>query len=283
MKTCIFHVVFNKRSIHEAFKLTKEIGYEGVELWGREPHISHEASPERVSEIKQLAEEYGIDIVGISTYEGSFSTKSDQECEESFEKIKKYIGILDQLGAPMLRIACGGPNAFLAQEYHYEKAAYWVQKCADVAKGYDKKIIMEIHNNSLIETADDALRFLNMIDGDNVGVIHDAGNMYITDTDYGYEAIKKLGKKIFHVHVKGEQRVDDESLPVSFKNRTKHGMELFQHTMLEDSAADYTSVFAALKEIGYEGYLSCECFGNKTDVERAAGDYEEMKKLLANI
>ncbi len=283
MKICNFNVIFNRRSIHEALCLSKEIGYDGVELWGMEPHISHEATPERIKEIRLMAEDYGLCITGISTYEGRFSTACDEECLKTVERFEKYMEILANLNAGMIRIACGGPNAFLAEHYHYEKAAYWIKKCADIAKGYGKKIIMEIHNNSLIETADSALELLDMIDRGNVGVIHDAGNMYITDTNYSHESIRKLGKKIFHVHVKGEKRISDKKLPASFENRTKHGIELFQQTLLKDSAVDYLPVFKALKEIGYDGYVSSECFADFPDTERARLDFMEIKKLLSMV
>ena len=60
-------------------------------------------------------------------------------------------------------------------------------------------------------------------------------------------------------------------------------METFQQTLLKDSAVDYLAVFKGLKEIGYEGYLSSECFAALPDVERAKLELIEMKKILSII
>ena len=70
-----------------------------------------------------------------------------------------------------------------------------------------KRIVLEIHNQSLVETTDSALRLLDLIGDDQVGLIHDAGNMYITDTEFGEESVRHLGSRLFHVHIKDERRI----------------------------------------------------------------------------
>lgn len=283
MKISMFTLVFNKRSIQQAMRLSKELGYEAIELWGMEPHISADTTRERAEEIKELAGELDLDLAGIGAYLGSFSTLSDAECENQVEELKKYFTVMDWLGCSLIRVAPGGPNAFLAQDYHYAKAASWMQKCGDLAEEHNVRLAMEIHNGSLIETVEGAERLLAMINRENVGVIHDAGNMYITGTDYGEESVQRLGKKIFHVHVKDELRIDDENLPGSFRNLTANGNELFQQQMLGKGGVDHLPLFKALKKIGYSGYLSTECHAAKPDLYRAEEDLKEIKSLLAQI
>ena len=86
----------------------------------------------------------------------------------------------------MIRISCGGPNAFYQKTTTMKKLLIGYKNVHRLMNMI--KIIMEIHNNSLIETADSALRLLDMIDR-NVGLIHDAGNMYI-DTDYDMKPLR---------------------------------------------------------------------------------------------
>lgn len=284
MKTSIFNVVFNKRSIHQALKYASEIGFDAVELWGKEPHISADVTRERIMEINDLLEKYKLEISALGSYLGRFSTASDAECKVKYEEFKNYIEVLEQLDIDIIRVGPGGPSGFKAQDYHYQKAAFWIQKCADYAGNYGKKIGMEIHGGRIIETTEETLRLLEIIDRKNVGVIHDAGNLFIyTDNDYGYETIKKLGDKIFHVHVKGERFVDDDSLPSAHRTETRYGERIFQQVLLEESVADYRSVFKGLKEIGYDGYVSTECFAPLPDVERAKRDLKMMKKLIAEV
>ncbi len=280
MKTALYTLTLSKRSIHEALRYTRDLGYKGVEIWGKEPHVSCDTTPERAKEIRKLAEDYNLVIAGVASYVGRFSTKSDEECEREYEDLKKYMDVLENLGTDLMRISCGGPSAFLAQDYHYEKAAYWIQKCADFAAQAGKRLAMEIHNVTLVESAEDAIKLLNMIDRDNVGVIHDAGNMYISGNDFGTQSVELLGDKIFHVHVKDIERIEDKNLPASFYNPTKNGTELFRYTLLNEGGTDHQPLFDALKKSGYKGYLSTECGAALPDVERAEYEIKEMNRML---
>ncbi len=283
LKISMFTLIFRNRSIEQAMRLSKGFGYEAIELWGMEPHISANSTQERAEEIRELAEELELEITGIGAYVGGFSSLSDVECESQVEDLKKYFTVMDWLGCDLIRVGPGGPNVFLAQNYHYAKAAHWMQKCGELASEHNVRLAMEIHNASLIETLEGAERLLETINRENVGLIHDAGNMYITGTDYGEESVRRLGDKIFHVHVKDELRIDDESLPGSFSNLTQKGNELFQQQMLGKGGVDHLPLFKALKKIGYSGYLSTECHAAKPDLYRAEKDLKEIQRLLAQI
>ncbi len=280
MKTSIFTLIFANRTIEEAIKLAKEIGYDGVELWGREPHISADTSVERAKEIRRILDYYELEIPSIGSYVGEFSVISDAECNKSIEELEKYLNLMEILRCDLIRVNCGGPNAFLAQDYHYNKALYWMDKCAELAKQYNKKIAMEIHNGGLVENLEAASKFIRSLNKDNVGFIHDAGNMYITDTDYGKKSVNVLGDKIFHVHVKDELRVNDDKLSGAFHNRTIYGDEIFQHRLLGEGAVDHIPLFKGLLEIGYKGFLSCECHAALPDIERASRELREIKNQI---
>ena len=72
--------------------------------------------------------------------------------------------------------------------------------------------------------------------------------MYITAIDYGEKSVESLGDKLFHVYVKDGLRIEDESLPGSFRNLTIKGDELFQQQMLGYGSVDHLPLFRALKK-----------------------------------
>ncbi|WP_129724790.1 sugar phosphate isomerase/epimerase family protein [Xylanivirga thermophila] len=280
MKISLFSLVLKDLPLEEVMKVAREIGYEGIELCGQEPHISTEISIERAKEIRRALDYYELEVPSIGSYIGGFSTKSDIECKKEFEELEKFLDIMPILGCNMLRIAPGGPNAFLATKYHYEKSLYWMAKCADLAKMHNVRIAMEIHNGSLIETVEAAKAYVEQLNRDNVGLIHDAGNMYITDTDYGIESVQKLGEQIYHIHVKDELRVEEDTLPGAFHSRTIYGDEIFQQKFLGTGAVDHVPLFKALLRNGYNGYISIECHVPVLGIERAKREFEEVKNLI---
>lgn len=153
-------------------------------------------------------------------------------------------------------------------------------KCADLAKKYNVRLVMEIHNGSLIETVDAAKAYVEQLNRDNVGLIHDAGNMYITDTDFGKESVDTLGNKIFHVHVKDELRINDDGLPGAFHSQTIYGDEIFQQKFLGEGAVDHIPLLTALLENKYDGYLSIECHAAASGEERAKREFVAINKLI---
>ncbi|NMA85337.1 MAG: sugar phosphate isomerase/epimerase [Epulopiscium sp.] len=280
MKTAIFSLIFKDLPLEEAIPLIKEIGYEGIELWGKAPHFPVDTSVTRAKEIRSLLDEHQLVVPAIGAYLGDFSMASDQECEQALQDVEKYFRIMEIIDCDMLRVGCGGPHAFLAEPYHYEKALHWIKKCGILGKEYGKKVVMEIHNGSLIETIEAAKEFMDKLDCDHVGLIHDAGNMYITDTDYGQESVDLLGDYIFHVHVKDEKRIQDDSLPGAFHNRTIYGDEIFQQSMLGEGAVDHIPLFKALLQRGYDGFLSCESHAPVPPLERAKREWVELTRQI---
>ncbi|MFD0961805.1 sugar phosphate isomerase/epimerase family protein [Paenibacillus chungangensis] len=283
MKFAAFSGVLIEHSIQEAMKLTKQLGLDGIEIAVREPHLSPTTSKARVKEMASLSEDLGLDIPVLASYIGGFSTDSDKGCEQSFQDLQRLLDIAAELKSTMIRVSPGGPNGFMSQAYHYEKAAYWMERCAQAAKGYDIDIVMEIHNGSIVETVEESLRLLSLIPSDNIGMIHDAGNMYITDTDYGRDSVIGLGSRMLHVHVKDELRVNEVGAPGTFLNVTKHGEEKFLQSRMGEGGADHGPLFAAMKETGYNGWVTLECHAPFPAYERLEYDLQFVKKLIASV
>lgn len=279
MKFAAFSGVLMDHSLQEAMRLTKQLGLDGIEIAAREHHLSPKTSTTQLKELRALSEDIQLAIPVIATYTGRFSTISDQEASATFDDFRRLLEAADQLGASMLRVLAGGPNAFLAQEYHYAKAAYWLERCTEEAKSHNKDVLIELHNESLVETADDALTLLQLVNSEQLGFIHDAGNMYIADTDYGRESVMKLGKHLKHVHVKDERRTAVGSEKGAFTNRTRKGIETFVPCRLGEGEADHGPLFEALREAGYNAWVTLECHTPESGYERLQHDYHAVQKL----
>jgi len=280
MKIALFSGALIEYSIQEALQIAHRIGVDGLEIAGSEPHFSPTTSHLRVKEIKRLADDLGLGISAIGGYAGRFSELGDADCNREFEDIRRMLPMAAELGASLFRVQPGGPNGFLAQEYHYQKAAHFINRCAEEAQQYQIRIALEIHNQSIVETTGDCNRLLKHISHDNVGFIHDAANMYITDTDYGRASVLDLGSRLFHVHVKDELRIPEAGAPGTFNNLTRHGQEAFVQCRLGDGAVDHGPLFAALEETGYDGWVTLECFAPFPVEERFQHDFKEVRSWL---
>jgi sugar phosphate isomerase/epimerase len=277
MRLSIFTLILKSFPLPEVIETAKEIGYEAVELMGRDPHLPVETTNKQAKEINSMIKDTGLAVSCLATYTGGYSNKSDIECQQELDQLKRFVELATILDCQLVRHAPGGPREGEAELSHYQRAAEWMQKAADFAASAGVKVVMEIHDGGLIESAYGARKLLDIIDRDNVGVIHDAGNMYISKADFGEESVKVLGEKIFHVHVKDELKVEDLSDPSSFRVRD----EFYCHKLLGQGGADHLPLFKALIARGYDGYLSAECHGAMDPIETAKHEYKAIKELIA--
>ena len=112
-----------------------------------------------------------------------------------------------------------------------------IGKLADYAKERKVKIVVEAINRyevDTLNTLEETLEFLELLKRDNVGILADTFHMNIEEPVME-ESLKKVGKKLFHVHI-------------ADSNRWAPGR----------GHIDFGSIIETLREIGYDGYLSAE-------------------------
>ena len=285
MKISCFTVMQGKLPLNEVIPNVAKAGYDGLELQGL-AHVPPETSDERASEIKSICDKNGIAVMAIAGYHGAYNQKTnDDERNQQLEYVKNHCRIANILGCDILRHSPGGPPSYKATDAEWKSATEWMKKACDIAAEYNVRLAMEIHNGGLVESSDDAMKIIEMTGRDNLGAIHDGSNMYISGVDFGLESFKKLGDRLFHVHIKGEKRIDDEALPNSFWCDTREGRKLFQATLLEDDLAgtDHRIVLRALKEIDYKGYISLECHVFGDDPTIPEKEITSLRKMFAEV
>ncbi|WP_249435972.1 sugar phosphate isomerase/epimerase [Paenibacillus sp. Marseille-Q4541] len=268
--------------LREAMEMTARLGFDGIEIACRSPHLGLDTSLAEVRELGDLAAGHGLHIPALAGYTGHFSTLTDEECEAAMEESRKLFRFAEVLSVPYVRVFPGGPNAFLAEDQHYERAAHYLVRSSKEAAEHGVKLLLEIHNQTLVEDADSALRLLQLVGDAGIGFIHDAGNMYIADVDYGKTSVSKLGSHLSHIHVKDEKRIEQAGAEGSFSNRTRHGMESFMQCRLGEGEVDHRPMLTAVQESGYSGWITLECAAPFPSEERLAYDLAEMKRQLGN-
>ncbi|KZN23448.1 xylose isomerase [Haladaptatus sp. R4] len=288
MKTAVFTKMFGDRRLDDVIDVVSDLDYDAVELMGREPHFGVETSDERAREIADRLDANDLEVACLATYTGKYVGKSEAECEAALDRLTRFLELGEILDCPRVRHGPGGPPSRDADDDAYRTGAKWMRRAADVAADYDVTLLMEIHSNTIIESAADAERLLDAIDRENVGVIHDAGNMYISDVGYGRESVERLGDDLRHVHVKDERRCtgSESERPGRFELETCHGVEAFEPRLLGTGDVNHAPLFGALDEREYDGYVTAECHRPSNDemspTDIARHERVEIERLWAD-
>lgn len=281
MEPSVFTKLFDDRSLNDAIETAAEIGYKGVEIMARSPHLPADTNRERAEEIRELVDCLSVEIPCLATYTGGYARKSEAECKSELEDFERFLELSEPLKVDLLRHGAGRPSVREASDEDFERAAEWLRRAADLADTYDRTIGLEIHSHRLTETVESTVRLLERIDRDNVGVIHDAGNMFIADDEYGRSSVERLGDRLLHVHLKDLARIDDSSRADAFELETKRGGEVFRRELLGDGEVDHGPLFEALADHGYEGYATVESNVGRIDpTEVAKHELAATKELI---
>lgn len=279
MKPAVYTIILGKFPIDKALRMVSDVGARYVELMGEGwagSHIPPTMSLERAAELRRLMDYLGLEAIAISSYVGrpGFSMLGDAEAVKEYEDYLRYLRLLDVLGAKAIRVLPGGPSPREAEERHWEQSVRWVRMCADANPKV--RVLLEMHHNTLIEDTQSALRYLSLVDRENVGLIYDPSNLFIAklrrpEIDYGAPMIRALRDKIFHVHAKNVRRTG--------------GGRGFELTYLDEGEVDFRRLLEELGEQGYDGHVSIEYHVLEREKQPAIlrRDYRVLLEMLRSI
>jgi D-psicose/D-tagatose/L-ribulose 3-epimerase len=126
----------------------------------------------------------------------------------------------------------------------WESSAECLKEVAQYAKPLGVTVGLEPVNRYetyLINTCEQAIQLIDMIDEDNMRIHLDTYHMNIEEKSF-YEATKLAGDKLIHYHL----CENDRGIPGT-------------------GLVDWDSIFKALSEMNYQGYAALESFVDKTD------------------
>ncbi|MCD6442758.1 MAG: sugar phosphate isomerase/epimerase [Thermotogae bacterium] len=244
-----------KRSIEKLHAL----GFDGVEIAIRDP------SKVNVGEIRSIIEKRNMDLVAIGTgqiylQEGlNFLTEDEDLRIRTIERLKKHVDLAENFGAYVIIGLVRGHRKGIPKDRALELLLDGIGKLADYAREKKVKIVVEAINRyevDTLNTLEETLKFLELLKRDNVGILADTFHMNIEEPVME-ESLKKVGKKLFHVHI-------------ADSNRWAPGR----------GHIDFRSIIGTLREMGYDGYLSAEILPLPDPDTSAKETMEYMRQFI---
>ena len=249
--------------IYDHLPLIEELGYDAIEL-----HVGNPATLDRKELRKQLdAHHLTISMIGTGLAfgeEGLSWVDPDPEIRrKAIQRIKDHVDFGSEYGAQLaiglIRGKTLSKDPAIAKE-QVQMILDASRECARYAEGTGVILAIEPINRYEVEfvlNVDEAIEFTKQVDSPAAGILVDTFHMNIEDASI-VDSIKRAGKYITHVHL-------------ADSNRWAPG---YGHL-------DVPSVLKALKEIGYERYISFEVLPMPTPVEAAKQGITYVKGLLA--
>lgn len=262
-------------------KKAKELGFDAIEFTNLEPHDGSSVT-EYAKRIKQEADACGLEI-------SCYSVGADmlgEDIDTVVKKLKEQVDIAEILGAGIMRhdTAFVFPNGTRKYQGFKNVLPLFADACRQVTEyAAGKGIKTCVENHGFFSQDSDRIESLvNTVAHENFGLLVDTGNFLCVDEN-PITAVGRCAPYAFNVHIK-----DFIVKPCTgfapgegfFKSR---GGTYLCGTVLGHGAVPLVQCVSALKNAGYDGFLTLE-FEGKEEIEyalRAGADY--IKRLANDI
>ncbi|MHB0876953.1 MAG: sugar phosphate isomerase/epimerase family protein [Anaerolineae bacterium] len=285
MKYAVFTVMLPEWTPEEAAPRLAAAGYEGVEWRVFQPAtqaidavpsagrywsanrctIDVNSLPDAAGAVRDMTRAAGLEMPALGTY---------VSCE-NLEAVRRVMQAARIMGAPTLRV--GTPRYDGSENYNsvFGRAVEQYGAVATAAAEFGVRATIEVHMNTLTPSPSLAYRLAAEFDPKHVGVILDAGNMVYEGFENYDMAVDLLGPYLAHVHVKNAawQRVGEENGTAKW---------VCDAAEMWEGIANFRAVLAALKRIGYDGWLSFEDFSQRlATADKLGRNIEYIRRLEA--
>lgn len=278
MKLAIYSVTYSglwyngpALSIEEVIERAARFGYEGIEIDGKRPHgFPLDWDHNKRKEIRSFAERKGIEIVAISA-NNNFASPIPEEREAQITLVVELIKLAKDLGAKLVRVFAAWPGVTLGEdgratydlarsEWYRLPSSYlqrwkWVRQCMEEVVKFAEKanITLVLQNHKpLIQDYQDMLAMVKEVKSEYLKCCLDAPLLDDQSDAAVARAVQETGDLLFHSHFGGEFVRTATGDIVQKVGGSKWGETSYLKYI------NYEAFLRALKEIGYNGYLSYE-------------------------
>ncbi|WP_158861711.1 sugar phosphate isomerase/epimerase family protein [Leifsonia sp. AG29] len=269
MKFSVFTASTPEWTPEQAVRILAQQGWEGVEwrivdqqpadepgFWsGNRATWPLSGLEGALAEIAAVTRSAGLEISGIGGY---------VRCDDH-ENVDRMLAATAALGARQVRVLMPRTDE---GEYRdlFAAARRDLERVSATASSLGVKALVELHHETITSSASAAFRLVEGLDPATVGVIHDLGNLVIEGWERTLSAFELLGPYLAHVHVKNVAWVPG--------GPEADGTVRWRHEWapLREGVGDLDEYFRALREFGYDGWVTSEDFSTVLPLEERTRD-----------
>lgn len=217
----VMSVQFIQYSFRYYLESMKKCGINGIDFWGAEPHYYNhgdEKSKERLIEIKDLIDEYGMHVVVYTpetlAYPYSYSHPDDIVRDKTVEYMMRAIDDAKVLNCNQVFLNSGCGLRDLDREESFERLINSVKRIAMYAESQGVTLLLEQlqpYESNLVISLPDVKRVVDTVNSDALKVCVDVVAMEVANetlTDYfemlGKEKISLIHFSDAHHYILGE-------------------------------------------------------------------------------
>ena len=237
MKLGANSVLFGGHSMETAFRGISMAGYDGIELSaidGMSEHLVLDRWQELVPEIRDLSEEYGLDLLAM------------EQPQRDPDVMKRACLAASALGIPVVNTGPGGTSG---DEESLQESIKSLAEMAKIGEAHGVTVCVKAHVGASIYNTPTTLRVMAEIDSPAFGIDMDPSHIHRAGENPA-EAIAAVMSRVKHVHIRDCKGM--QSGPGKPEDQANGRGDI-----------DLLGFVRVLHEHGYDGALNLEVIGAK--------------------
>ena len=247
--------------VSEWIQLARRLEVEGLEWYAGFIEMADESN---WTQFRSEVEDIGK-VIPMLCCSPDFTNPDTAAREKEIEKQKRFIDMAKTLGASYCRVLSGQKRPELSIDEGVKLAADSIHACLPYAK--ERGITLNLENHykddfwTYPEFAQKMEVFCQLVDAiehPNFGVNYDPSNTYLAGED-PVELLKRVSHRVVTMHASdrylSEGTLEDlrkeEGGVEGYAQRLRHGE-------IGKGLNDYDAIFAELKRVGFDGWISIE-------------------------
>lgn len=244
----------------ESMEKCAQMGADGVQLYA----VDGEMAPENLTaaaraEKRAVIESFGLKVSALCGDLGGHGFAIREENPRKIERSKRIVDLALELGGNIITTHIGVvPQDSTCETYHIMQDA-----CNELAEyAWKNGAFFAIETGP--EPAQRLKRFLDSLDCPGVAVNLDPANLVMVTDDDPVQAVYTLKDYIVHTHAKDGILLRKTDPKVIYDFFAEGGIgdlrlgDYFLETPLGQGKVDFDAYLAALKDIGFHGFLTIE-------------------------
>ena len=254
-----------EKLLEYVLEVAKDLGFESVELWGREPHISEKFDENRVQAARRMIEERGLHLCCLGSYVvfGPVRTRAEELAE-----LDDTLYTARCLRAPIVRVWASDIGAAKATKKQWDQTVGQVQEACDRAARLNLVLAAEMHDDTLADSADSSLRLLELVDRPNFKLNFEVAHREVEEKPV--DRLERVLEHVVHVHLR------------NFATHAGENGDRPQWAPISEGLIDYMPLLDLLVSSKYDGCYALEfaCREGTGKRESLAADLTYLKSLF---
>lgn len=238
MRYSVFSGVLPELAAEEVVARLARHGYDGVEWRVNGEYHFRLATIERdAAGIRALCDAHGLAVAGLTTY-----VRPDEE-----DAVRRLAAACQTLGCPRFRIFSARYDPRVGYFALRDQTRARLERVGRILQGTGVKALLEVHFGTIVPSPALTWELIRDLDPATIGVILDPANMILEGSMDLRMALDLIADRVDLVHVKNVRW-----------EPTAAGKWRWRFDELADGMCAWPEVIAALKGVGWDGWLSFE-------------------------